>query len=75
MDGVTVRERVRELREEIAQINRLNKEYRQRSHHSVTEIKMYSYRRDRLVAIARELAALNEQVAGTRWDPSVVNAL
>jgi len=75
MDVVTLQERVRELREEIAEIRRLNYEYRQRTSHSMTEIKMYSYRRDRLVAIARELAALNEQVAGTRWDPSVVNAL
>jgi hypothetical protein len=63
MDVVTLQERVRELREEIAEIRRLNYEYRQRTSHSMTEIKMYSYRRDRLVAISRELAALKKEKA------------
>jgi len=60
MDGATLRERVRELREEIAEINRLNQEYRQRRGHRMTEREEYSERRNRLAAIALELAVLRE---------------
>jgi len=63
MDGAILRERVRELREEIAEINRLNQEYRQRRGHSMTEATKYSDRRNRLVAIALELAALKKEQA------------
>jgi hypothetical protein len=63
MDAVTIRERVRELREEIAEINRLNKEYRHLTRASMTEVGQYSHRRDRLIAISLELAALKKEKA------------
>jgi len=63
MDAVTIRERVRELREEIAEINRLNKEYRQLTWASMTEVEKYSHRRDRLIAISLVLAGLKKEKA------------
>jgi len=60
MDGATLRDRVRALRQEIAGIRRLNYEYRQRTSHSMTEREKYSERRNRLLTIAQELAALKK---------------
>jgi hypothetical protein len=63
MPGATLRERVRELREEIEEIRRLNQEYRQQRGHSITEREKYSERANRLVAIALELARLKKEKA------------
>ena len=56
-----LQERVRKLREEIAEINRLNKLHKHTPRPSMIEIRKNLERRDRLVAIALELADLKKK--------------
>jgi hypothetical protein len=53
------RERIKELREEIAALQRENELYRSLEHHTLSEVNTHALRRFRLLAIQEELLALN----------------
>jgi hypothetical protein len=58
MDGTALRERVRKLREEIAEIRKHDEEYLQVHHHTRVEIKLHIERNHRMEEIVRELVEL-----------------
>ncbi len=55
------RERVLELRKEIASLQRDNESYRLQEHHTASEANTNELRRLRLLAIREELRRLNER--------------
>ena len=55
------RERVIELRKEIASLQRDNESYRLQEHHTASEANTNELRRLRLLAIREELRRLNER--------------
>jgi hypothetical protein len=59
MDAFT-RQRVLELRQEIASLQRDNESYRLQKHHTASEAKRNELRKFRLLAVQEELLRLNE---------------
>jgi len=55
------RERVLELRQEIASLQSHNESYRSKEHHTASEANRNELRRLRLLAIQQELLRLNER--------------
>ena len=55
------RQRVLELRQEIASLQRDNESYRSQEHHTASETNTNELRRLRLLAIREELLRLNER--------------